>query len=200
MSNHFVFDVETMDLESTGIILNAAIVYFDLELDSIQDESPDVFFQRLLDRTLFVKFDSKDQHRMGRTVSKSCLDWWATQDAAVRKFSLAPSDQDVSAAEGVQLIKDYIATHGDADSFVWIRGTLDQLVLDSLCRKLGFDGTADFAHYNRWCDIRTMLRLCKDTTSRRGYCKIPKFNLDLVAKHNPIHDVCYDALQILRGE
>ena len=68
----FCFDVETLGVESTSVILSYAIVYFD------PDTRPS--YQQLLDKTLFVKLDAKDQIKnYKRTVSKDTIDWWSKQ-------------------------------------------------------------------------------------------------------------------------
>jgi hypothetical protein len=201
MSVMFCYDIETLDLESTAVILSAAITCFELNDANLYSSSTELF-NELLKRGHLIKFDAKDQVSLGRTVGKSTLDWWATQDKEVRKYSLTPTPNDVSAKEGIERIINYVKFWGgQKDGLFWIRGGLDQLCTESLCKKVGYaNGVGDILHYNRWCDVRTFLRLMKDTTDRQGYCTVPDFDKNLVAKHNPLHDVCYDALMMLRGE
>ena len=64
----FVFDVETLGVESNAVVLSAALVHFDPE------QRPD--YQTMLDGACFVKFKAKDQiERLKRTVDIGTLEW-----------------------------------------------------------------------------------------------------------------------------
>ena len=75
----FLFDVETLGVESNAVVLSAALIHFDPE------KRPT--YQDLLDNACFVKFNAKEQLDMGRTVSKSTLAWWKEQHEYVRKLA-----------------------------------------------------------------------------------------------------------------
>ena len=49
----FIFDVETLGVESNAVVLSAALIQFDV------DKRPT--YQDLLDNACFVKLNSKDQ-------------------------------------------------------------------------------------------------------------------------------------------
>ena len=190
----FMFDIETLGIESTTVILSAAIIYFDPEKDV------DVSFKELVDRSLFIKFDAKDQvKRLDRTMTKSTLDWWNKQGEHQQKLSFVPDkDRDMITEDGLMLIRDYINKyHRGADPqtlTIWARGSLDQMAIDSLALKAGIDPIAPF---NRWRDVRTAIDLMTD--SKNGYCKVRDLNWDEVAKHDPNHDCALDVLMLLRG-
>lgn len=185
----YCFDIETLDTESTAVILSAAIVYF--------DANEDYSYNDLLKSTLFVKFDAKDQiERLGRTISKDTLEWWNKQPQETKDWSLNPSKYDVTVEDGLQKIYSYIRTHPRNQTF-WQRGGLDQVVLDSLIDKVNYSRLTQF---NKWRDIRTALDIFYDAPS--GYVPVSHngFSESLVIKHNPIHDVCYDVMMLLYGE
>jgi hypothetical protein len=92
----FMFDVETLGVESTCVILSAAMVHFDPERRPT--------YQDLLDNACFVKFDVKEQLQLGRTSSKGTLDWWKGQHEYVRKVSLDPSREDLTVEEWIECI------------------------------------------------------------------------------------------------
>ena len=190
----FMFDIETLGIESTTVILSAAIIYFDPEKDA------DVSFKELVDRSLFIKFDAKDQvKRLDRTMTKSTLDWWNKQGEHQQKLSFVPDkSRDMITEDGLMLIRDYINKyHRGADPqtlTIWARGSLDQMAIDSLALKAGIDPIAPF---NRWRDVRTAIDLMTD--SKNGYCKVEGLNWDEVAKHDPVHDCALDVLMLLRG-
>lgn len=188
MQNNFCLDVETLSVESTCVVLSAAIVYFDFESEFT--------YQDLLDRALFVKFDAREQADMGRHVSKSTLEFWKEQSPEVRALAINKHPSDVSAVDGLARIKEYIAKHGGSNTYFWQRGTLDSTSLESLCRSVGVEA---ITNYNNWMDVRTAIRLTKETSNPRGYCKVPDFDPIVVDKHHPVPDIAYDVMMLRYG-
>jgi hypothetical protein len=189
MSNYFCVDVETAGLESTCIVLSAAITYFSLD--------EDFTFQELKARSLYIKFDAKEQGKeLNRSVTKSTLEWWGEQTDAVKALAIKPHPNDVPASVGIKMIRDYIEEHGTKDSLMWQRGTLDSTSLESLCRTLGVD---PLVNYNSWMDVRTALRCLKSSCNSRAYCSIPNFDPIVVDKHHPVDDICYDVMMLRYG-
>jgi len=185
-------DVETLDVESTSVVLSCAIISFDL------DEVPD--YQKILDRALFVKFDVQEQFKnMGRTIKESTLQWWSTQPLFTRQKSFIPLETDLDAATGLELIRDYADLDPVSDNNrnvkFWARGILDQSTLDSLSNKVRGD---ILVPYNNWFDVRTFLFALYESES--GYINVPGFNhRNLVTKHDPVHDCANDLMMILSG-
>ena len=191
----FMFDIETLGVESTAVVLSAAIICFDPEKDS------DISFRELVERGLLVKFDAKDQvKRLDRTMTKSTLDWWGKQGDYQQKLSFVPdAKRDIVAEDGLQAIRKYINQyHRGADPqtmTIWARGSLDQMAIDSLALKAGVEPIAPF---NRWRDVRTAVDLMTD--SKNGYCTVRDLIREEVVKHDPVHDCALDILMLLRGE
>ena len=182
----YMFDVETLGVESTSVILSAALLYY--------NEGDD--YDTMIKNSLFVKFDVEEQRTVyKRTMMKETMEWWAKQHEHVRKVSFHPTKYDSSAEEGIQLIRDYVKKHGNAQVFA--RGSLDQMVIDSLTRQL--DQELIFP-YNNWRDVRTAVDLLC-ATSKDGYCEVkhPTFQRHNVIKHDPVHDCAYDAMMLLYG-
>jgi hypothetical protein len=168
-----------------------ACVYF----DPTKKPSPD----EMRETAFFAKFNAKDQkERLGRTMTRSSLDWWAKQCDIVKDMSFKPSDNDVMIEDGIEAMRVWSKTFPLHDKcWVWARGNLDQLVLDSMEEKLGIEPVFFF---NRWRDVRTAIDLLKGTTN--GYCKVdyPGFDPYLhITKHNPIDDCIYDAMMLQYG-
>ena len=181
-----VFDIETLDLESTCVILSAAMVYF-------EENST---YESIVENSLFVKFDAKEQiQKYKRTVSKSTLDWWAKQCDFARNTSLTVSKNDISAYDGIKLLRDYLKVDPSPNKIIWTRGNLDQLAIDSLCNAVG---VPPLLKYNQYRDVRTGLDLLA-STSENGYCKVslPDFTIQKVVKHDPVSDAAYDAIMLL---
>ena len=188
----FCYDIETLSKESTAVILSAAITQFDFTQKDDLDEE----FASLVENSLYVKFDAKEQiEKYNRIVSKDTLEWWNKQGEFVRKLSFNPSKQDVDAKFGIELLRSYIKSRSVAgeDNIVWVRGSLDQLATDSLCATLKVDPIEGFWNFR---DVRTAIDLLAET-SKRGYCQLSKpFNRDLIIKHNPTHDIAFDVLML----
>lgn len=187
----FMVDIETLGTESTSVVLSCAIVHF--------DKANFVHYNELLDKTLFVKFNAKDQIKnYKRTVDQSTLEWWSKQHKHIRSISFDPSDKDVNTIDGINLIKQYIqrVPNWNQQTF-WQRGTLDQVCLDSLTRSLAMESLTS---YNNWRDMRTAIDLLYGSSN--GYTEVDHVTFDktLVEKHTPYHDVCYDVMQLLFGK
>ena len=186
----FVFDVETLGVESTAVVLSAAMVHFDPE------KRPT--YQDMLDNACFVKFDVKEQLSVGRSSSKSTLGWWKDQHEYVRKVSLDPSRDDMTVENGMQKFYDYMAKFPNAkQQTMWARGSLDQMVIDSLAVKFGLE---EITGYNVWRDVRTAVDIMYGTSN--GYVEVehPLFQRHQVIKHHPVHDCALDAMQLLYGK
>jgi hypothetical protein len=187
----FCFDVETLGKESDAVILSAAIVHF--------DPSDKPSYQELLDNTLFVKFNAAEQiTKMKRKVDPSCLEWWKKQTEYGRSISVTPKSTDLSIDEGIDAIVKYMNRYPKArEQTMWARGSLDQVTIDSVCRKIDKEPISE---YYTWRDIRTAVDIIYGTDN--GYCEVvhPEFNRDLVLKHHPAHDVCYDVMMLLHGK
>jgi len=185
----FVFDVETLGVESTAVVLSAAMVHFDPE------KRPT--YQDMLDNACFVKFDVKEQLSVGRSSSKSTLEWWKSQHEYVRKVSLDPSREDMTVENGMQRFYDYMAKFPNAKKqTMWARGSLDQMAIDSLAVRVGFQ---EITGYNMWRDVRTAVDILYGTTN--GYVDVdhPLFKRHEVIKHHPVHDCALDAMQLMYG-
>jgi hypothetical protein len=182
----FVADIESLDVESTCVILSVAIVDFD----------ENSTFESLLENTLFVKFDAKEQiSKYKRTVSKSTLDWWAKQSDYAKDMSLKPSKDDLPVIEGINKLRMYLEKDPNPKKIIWTRGTLDSMALESLCRAADIPA---LIRYNENQDVRTAINLLSPVAFN-GYCEVdyPGFDKSKVKKHCPINDVCYDAMMLL---
>jgi len=186
----FMFDVETLGVESTCVILSAAMVHFDPE------KRPT--YQDLLDNACFVKFDVKEQLQLGRTSSKGTLDWWKEQHEYVRKVSLEPSREDMTVENGLNAFYNYMSKFANANKqTMWARGSLDQMAIDSLAVRVGLQ---EITGYNMWRDVRTAVDILYGTTN--GYVDVdhPLFKRHEVIKHHPVHDCALDAMQLMYGK
>lgn len=186
----FMFDVETLGIESTCVILSASIIHFDT------DEKVD--YETLLNRALFVKMDTKFQiQELNRTIDKDTLEWWSKQHDYVKQVSLKPSPDDIHPREAIKQLRDYVAQFPN-DQTIWARGSLDQMSIDSLALALGEER---IIRYNNWRDVRTAVDLLCET-AKDGYCTVahPTFQRHNVIKHHPTHDCALDIMMLMYGK
>ena len=192
----FVFDVETLGKESNSVILSMAAIYFD------PDKGPS--YKEMYDDAFFVKFDVVDQmKRLDRKVGKTTMQWWAKQCDNVKIKSFKPNPAvDVKFEDGYEQMRQWAASKNDDKCYVWARGNLDQLVLDSFEEQLELKPIWPF---NRWRDVRTAVDFLYGVTNGYVTVEVPpwveSFDPALhVTKHNPIDDCCFDAMQLMYGK
>jgi hypothetical protein len=194
----FVLDIETLGVESTSVILSVALLHIDLS-------KPKHTWKDLYENTLFLKLNVRDQvENYNRTVDKDTIVWWNKQCDLAKNMSFIPKKGDLLAADIPAIMRKYAqeqAGDKNQETMVWIRGSIDQVCLDSLFVALGEPKLFPYANYR---DVRTYVDFAASNPVR-GYCGIdkeiyPEFDRNLVIKHDPISDVCLDALQLLYPE
>ena len=194
----FCLDCETLGVESTSVVLSIALLHFDETKD-------DQTWESLCEDTVFVKLSVRDQvDNYKRTVSKDTLEWWKKQSDLAKDFSFTPKKSDQLAKDAINTLKVYIKekSKNAKNDIIWVRGSIDQIVVDSLCNAMEVEKLFPFWNYR---DIRTFIDFNTETGAR-GYSEIDmekypgKFNIQDVIKHNPICDVAFDTLQILYGK
>lgn len=186
----FMFDVETLGVESNSVVLSAALTHFD------PMEEPD--YQKLLENTIFVKFNAKEQIDAGRKVDIGTLEWWKNQHEYVRAISFDPKVDDLSVQEGFARLHNFMGKYPNAHKqTMWARGSLDQLVIDSLAKKFDLQ---PITNYNMWRDVRTAVDIMYGSTN--GYCEVEfeGFKRHDVIKHHPVHDCALDAMMLMYGK
>jgi 3' exoribonuclease, RNase T-like len=185
-----VFDIETLSKKSNSVILSMAATYF----DPVKKTS----YNELLDNSFFAKFDVNDQmKRLNRVMDKSTLEWWSKQCLNVRIKSLKPSENDVKFEDGYAAMVDWYKKFNDEKCWIWIRGTLDQVILDDMLDQLGIE---PIWHFTRYRDVRTAIDFMYGSTD--GYCKVNYEGFDPfvdITKHDPVDDVVYDAMMMMYG-
>jgi hypothetical protein len=187
----FMFDVETLGVESDSVILSMACIHFDPRTNPT--------YKELKESALFIKLDVKDQAtRLNRRISKDTIAWWDKQCLNARTMSLIPSPTDVPVEEGLDTLRTWASSKKDNKSYVWSRGSLDGVMLHSIEHRVG---TEPIFPYPRWRDVRTAIDFL--TGSTNGYCTVdhPEFNYDVdVTKHNPIDDCALDIMMLIYGK
>lgn len=184
----FILDVETLDLESTAVMLALGMVYIPDDIDEALNV--DEFIENY---SLFVKFDVQMQAGR-RTMNKDTLAWWKTVNQDVQKKVFVPDpENDCSPFDGIKFVTHYMKRLDPYQKCkVYTRGVLDPLVLGSFCKSFSI---FDPIKYNRYRDIRTLIDTLNGTTD--GYVATTiKYDVPLLS-HHPVHDCVMDALQLI---
>lgn len=194
----FCLDIESLSVESTTVILSVALVYFDETRD-------DHTWESLYRDSIFVKLSAKDQiDNYKRTLNKDTLEWWKIQSDIARNASFTPKKSDLTALEAAIILKKYKTEQSkkpDKD-IVWVRGSIDQVAIDSLFNAMRIERLFPFWNYR---DVRTFVDFNTETGAR-GYAEIDPekypgiWDKNVVVKHHPVDDICFDVLQILYGK
>jgi hypothetical protein len=190
----FCLDIETLGVESTSVILSVGLSY-------VEDTQPKSY-QEILDSSIFVKLNAKEQIEAGRVVVKSTVDWWNDQCDFAKNRNYYPKKTDFSVADGIAVLQKWVNERAKKDDLCWIRGSLDQMCIDSLFR--AYDAEPLFK-YNVYRDVRTAIDIMYPETSKNGYVDVDPelclgFDRDQVLKHSPEHDTSYDLAMILFGK
>lgn len=189
------FDIETLGIESTSILLSIGAISVDPTAVKTAED--------LLSNRILIKFDAARQRKLGRTADLDTMAWWAKQNILPKKASLFPSSEDVSLSSGLSLYAKWfeIMTKEDRNPIVWTRGSMDSVVYESCCRQIGIPAVC---RYNNYRDVRTAIEILYPK-SKGGYIDVdanslPGWNPNSYIKHNPVHDCVIDAAQLFYGQ
>lgn len=192
----FFLDIETLGIESTSVILSIGMLH-------VIDNTPTTY-EQLLANSIFLKLSATDQIKnYARTIDRGTIDWWAKQGDLPRKISFDRNAfEDIPVLEAIETLCRWIDSKKKGAEICWIRGTLDQVCLDSLFRAAGKE---NLFNYNIYRDVRTALQILYPDMEQNGYVSIDTkkcigFDKSKVLKHSPDHDCAYDAAMLLFGE
>lgn len=179
------FDIETLGTRSDAVVVSAAFLAFDFNERKTFDE--------YVNEAFYIKFDIAEQKKAGRKIDPDTLAWWKKQDDVVRK-ELMPSANDVSMAEGSNLIIQYLISKGidknvEKNTLRFCRGQdFDIPILGSLMESVGealpgaFWGSRDIRTFIAAATLDfTMTSIYKDD---REYQTIKGFRI-----HDARHDI-----------
>ena len=110
-------------------------------------------------------------------------------------FNVSPSD--IIFEDGYEQLRQWAKSKNDETCYVWARGNLDQLIMDSFEEQLEIKPIWPF---QRWRDVRTAIDIFYNTN--KGYVKVnyPNFDPDIhIRKHCPTDDCVFDIMQLVYG-
>lgn len=183
-TNTVVIDTETLDTQSSAVVLTLSAVRFDrygheigigIEGGKLQEKGPN---------QLHVMINVTEQLLADRTVSLGTTKWWRGQSQAAKESVI--HGQALSVTEVMDLLSNFI---GDAQ--VYCRGTdFDPPILQSLYRMVGKKAPWK---YNQVRDVRTYIDALNGGT--KGY--LEDWNQpEWLIPHHSLHDCIRDAMQM----
>lgn len=180
METHFSLDIETLDTETSAVVLSIGCTRF---IPATEER-----------HGFHVSLDLEQQLAMGRTISTDTFHWWAKELA---RMSESPfPDEPIKPAEALWMLRDYLIDqsqepnghldmHGK-DRYVWLRGPhFDWSILENLAKQ---------------CDVNLPVlfhRVSDQRTFCRPYEMAIKGAVPSVTKHNALEDARYQAEALL---
>lgn len=192
----FALDIETIAISSESGILSVGMVY-------VKDNSPRTMKQLMEENSIMIKFRIKEQIRNYKRVADTgTIEWWSRQSDMVKEASYIPSDKDWDTKEGLFALNKWISQFPNyKNDTCFIRGSLDQIALDSL---YGAVGIKPIIGYNKYRDFRTAIDLLYPN-SKDGYVDIDDnicsdINEYNGIKHHPVYDCALDIAMLFYGK
>ena len=182
-----IIDLETLSVYDDSIILSLGIV--------IADATKKATFQELIQKSLFLKFDVKEQKDLGRKVLPSTLEWWVDQVEEAKKISFYPDPKrDISIMEISNKIIDYCKHIGiDKNKvFVWSRSIgFEKGKINHVIETLGLE---QIFSYKNYLDVVTLCHITEQ--NRYAGINVKDYVEQGFIYHHPTHDAVLDFLRL----
>ncbi|HSG91748.1 MAG TPA: 3'-5' exoribonuclease [Pseudomonadales bacterium] len=177
-----LFDLETLDLRPSAVVLSAAFIPFEF--------GGSRSFEDLVASANVIRFPIRPQVAAGRTICSDTLRWW-TSPAIPAGLLNAQIDPTPNASMGhicarLSIVRRLFNSEPLENVRWWCRGpALDGAVLGSLCSDAGVDAPW---RYDRLRDVRTVLEALA--------IPYPSPRPAGFVSHDPAHDAALDALAL----
>jgi hypothetical protein len=198
MSNkQLIFDIETLGTESTAVCLRASFLVYDIV------EDYDKSLEELRNRVKTFKLSVDDQVSSGRIIEKSTLDFWKNECSKVPELKslLKRDSNDLSMLQFYDELYAWLIDQGydRKKDWIWQRGTLDIMVLDSIWKTLDIVQRDFPLFWWKVRELRTAIDLFGET-DMNGYIKNIKEDANKYIanfkKHDPVDDILLEVLQL----
>ena len=117
-----MFDLETLDVKPSAVILSLGAVKFDPRQQGIDPNA----------ERLSLRIDIDSQSTIGRTISEDTIAWWATQSKEAQDAAFGEHDR-VSLEEAVEQFHKFVWN----SERVWSQGSFDVNIMEHLYTNLG---------------------------------------------------------------
>lgn len=184
MTLYNIIDFETLSTKQTSVALSLGVLVF--------DDEETYTWESLKNKGLYLKFDYKEQIKLGRHVSKDTLEWWKKQGENASNV-LKPSNKDVSIFDLDKYLSEYFESVGfnPSKGITYTRGSFDHPILQDLYEE-NIKKTCPIPWWKAR-DTRTLIDTLVMGTSGKveGWSPHPETVL-----HNALDDCKNDLLQI----
>jgi hypothetical protein len=117
-----MFDLETLDVKPSAVILSLGAVKFDPRQQGIDPNA----------ERLSLRIDIDSQSTIGRTISEDTIAWWATQSKEAQDAAFGEHDR-VSLEEAIEQFHKFVWN----SERVWSQGSFDVNIMEHLYTNLG---------------------------------------------------------------
>lgn len=171
---HAMIDIETMDIETTAVVLSVGVVIYDPLTDTRDhiDSCP----------AMYRVLDIREQVGRGRTIGGDTMVWWTQQSAEARKvFTEQPRTHPIAVLSGVSvLLKEYNVQH------VWGNGSdFDNAIINNLAKSFGQHTPLNYKHNRCFRTLKAMM----------GHHIPAHATAPMGTHHNALDDAVYQAVQ-----
>ena len=179
-----VFDIETLDLAPSAIVLSMGVVLFDISMVQPFDE--------LVAQGTNLYFNQNEQVAKGRTESESTRQFWNEQGPEASECLDNPNKMDCEDLYGqLSLLYAKLNFKPDPKETRWFsRGYFDVVVMNDFCKTFELK---EMFKYWAWRDARSFL---DGTGIGQSNQKLVK--PDEMIPHNSHHDAAFEAYMLQR--
>lgn len=116
-----MFDLETLDINPSAVILSLGAVRFDPLAGGIAPDAP----------RLSLRIDIDEQSTIGRTINEDTIAWWATQSPEAQEAAFAEEGR-VPLSDAVEQFHKFV---WNTDR-IWSQGNFDIVIMEHLYKSL----------------------------------------------------------------
>lgn len=171
---HAMLDIETLDVETTAVVLSIGMVVYD-PLTIVRSD-----LSRL--PKLYYSLDIQPQLEQGRTIGGDTVVWWSKQSAEARKvFTEQPKAHPIAVLSNLSgWLVEYKVQH------VWGNGVdFDNAIISSLAKSFGAPKPLNYKHNRCFRTLKALL----------GHHIPAHATMPIGTHHNALDDAVYQAVQ-----
>lgn len=171
---HAMIDIETMDTETTAVVLSIGMVIYD-PLTIVRSNIS-------IMANMYYALDIREQVEKGRTIGADTMVWWSQQSAEARKvFTEQPRTHPIAAVHNISgWLDEYKVEH------IWGNGVdFDNAIINSLAKSFGATKPLNYKHNRCFRTLKAML----------GHHIPTHATTPIGTHHNAVDDALYQAVQ-----
>jgi hypothetical protein len=175
--NSLMLDLETLDTESSAIVLSLGACCFNGE-SLIQSAETDI------SKRIYLELDLKDQESAGRTISIDTLDWWIKQKPGLEQFDIKALKK-YTLVQTIEALDKFILDN--KIDCIWSNGpSFDMVIIESIYNS--HSNRPFMIKYSNWFDFKTIRYM-------RKLLKMPEIKIE-VQIHNSLNDAMHQAMVV----